>query len=42
MRSRFKPDRGLTSRMLATTFLLGLLYVVFTVVLIALIKSWAP
>ena len=41
MRSRFRPDRGLTSRMLLTTFLLGLLYVVFTVVLIALIKSWA-
>ena len=39
MRSRFTPDRGLTSRMLLTTFLLGLLYVVFTVVLIALIKS---
>ena len=39
MKSRFEPDRGLTARMLVTTFLLGLLYVVFTVALIALIKS---
>ena len=39
MKSRFEPDRGLTARMLLTTFLLGLLYVVFTVALIALIKS---
>jgi heat shock protein HtpX len=39
MRSRFAPDRGLTSRMLVTTFLLGLLYVVFTAVLIVLLKS---
>lgn len=39
MRTRFKPDRGLTGRMLATTFLLGLLYVVFVAVLIALTKS---
>jgi heat shock protein HtpX len=39
MRSRFAPDRGLTNRMLVTTFLLGLLYVVFTAVLIVLIKS---
>ncbi|MFL6051390.1 MAG: zinc metalloprotease HtpX [Actinoallomurus sp.] len=28
-RSRFAPDRGLTSRMLLTMFLLGLLYIVF-------------
>jgi heat shock protein HtpX len=28
-RSRFAPDRGLTSRMLVTMFLLGLLYVAF-------------
>jgi heat shock protein HtpX len=41
MKTRFAPDRGLTTRMLATTFLLGLLYVVFTVVLIALLKSAA-
>lgn len=39
MRSRFTPDRGLTNRMLVTTFLLGLLYVVFAVVLIVLLKS---
>ncbi|HET6293390.1 MAG TPA: zinc metalloprotease HtpX [Kribbella sp.] len=43
MRTRFKPDRSLTGRMLATTFLLGLLYVVFVAVLIAVTKSavWA-
>lgn len=39
MKTRFAPDRGLTGRMLLTTFLLGLLYVVFTVALIALLKS---
>lgn len=39
MKSRFSPDRGLTRRMLLTTFLLGLVYVVFTAVLIALLKS---
>ena len=39
MKSRFAPDRGLTVRMLVTTFLLGLLYVVFTAALIVLIKS---
>lgn len=39
MRTRFKPDRGLTGRMVATGFLLGLLYVVFVGVLIALTKS---
>lgn len=32
---RFRPDRGLTARMLFTVFLLGLLYVVFVAVLIA-------
>jgi len=37
--SRFAPDRGLNVRMLVTTFLLGLLYVVFTAALIVLIKS---
>ncbi|UBU16741.1 zinc metalloprotease HtpX [Nonomuraea gerenzanensis] len=36
MRTRFASDRGLTSRMVATMFLLGLLYVVFVGVLIAL------
>lgn len=39
MKSRFRPDRGLTRRMLWTTFLLGLVYVVFTAVLIALLRS---
>jgi heat shock protein HtpX len=43
MKSRFKPDRGLTSRMLITTFLIGLLYIAFTAVLLVLMKSalWA-
>jgi heat shock protein HtpX len=36
-RTRFPADAGLTSRMLGTMFLLGLLYVVFVVVLIALL-----
>ncbi|WP_445399138.1 zinc metalloprotease HtpX [Streptomyces sp. LE64] len=40
MRSRFAPDRQLTARMALTLFLLGLLYVVFVGVLIALLKSW--
>jgi heat shock protein HtpX len=39
MKTRFKPDRGLTSRMVVTSFLLGLLYVGFVAVLIALTKS---
>ena len=39
MRSRFQPDRGLTRRMLLTSFLLGLLYVVFAAVLVVLLKS---
>ncbi|MDX6262882.1 MAG: heat shock protein HtpX [Kribbellaceae bacterium] len=39
MKSRFKPDRGLTNRMVVTSFLLGLLYVGFVAVLIALTKS---
>jgi len=39
MKSRFKPDRGLTSRMVVTSFLLGLLYVGFVGLLIALTKS---
>ncbi|WP_433255185.1 zinc metalloprotease HtpX [Streptosporangium sp. CA-135522] len=34
--TRFAPDRGLTSRMVVTMFLLGLLYVVFVSVLVAL------
>lgn len=39
MKSRFRPDPGLTTRMLVTTFLLGLLYVVFAAVLLVLLKS---
>ncbi len=39
MKSRFKPDRGLTRRMVVTSFLLGLLYVAFVALLIALTKS---
>lgn len=39
MKSRFPPDRGLTGRMLLTTFLLGLLYVAFAALLVALLKS---
>ena len=39
MKSRFKPDRGLTRRMVVTSFLLGLLYVGFVALLIALTKS---
>jgi heat shock protein HtpX len=34
-RSRFAPDRGLTSRMLLVMFMLGLIYVVFVGILIA-------
>ncbi|MFG1944712.1 zinc metalloprotease HtpX [Nonomuraea sp. NPDC048826] len=36
MKTRFAPDSGLTRRMVATMFLLGLLYVVFVGVLISL------
>jgi len=39
MKTRFKPDRGLTNRMVVTSFLLGLLYVGFVAVLIALTSS---
>ncbi|HEV7213039.1 MAG TPA: zinc metalloprotease HtpX [Blastococcus sp.] len=39
MTSRFAPDRSLTRRMLLTTFLLGLLYVVFAAALLVLLKS---
>ncbi len=38
--SRFRPDRGLVTRMLVTVFLLGLLYVVFVGVLIAVNVPW--
>ncbi|WP_329002531.1 zinc metalloprotease HtpX [Kribbella sp. NBC_00709] len=43
MKTRFAPDRGLSSRMVITSFLLGLLYVGFVALLIALTKSavWA-
>ncbi|MGE7434238.1 MULTISPECIES: zinc metalloprotease HtpX [Kitasatospora] len=40
MTTRFRPDRQLTLRMLATLFLLGLLYVAFIAALIVLLKSW--
>ena len=39
-RTRFPADHGLTSRMVGTMFLLGLLYVVFVAVLIAILDSW--
>jgi heat shock protein HtpX len=39
MRTRFRPDRQLSARMLLTVFLLGLVYVVFVAALIALLKS---
>ncbi|NJP43790.1 zinc metalloprotease HtpX [Actinacidiphila epipremni] len=40
-RNRFAPDRGLTTRMVVTMFLIGLLYVVFAGVLLALLRgSW--
>ncbi|WP_433893922.1 zinc metalloprotease HtpX [Streptomyces sp. CA-111067] len=40
-RNRFAPDRGLTSRMVVTMFLIGLLYVVFVGALLALLRgSW--
>jgi heat shock protein HtpX len=40
MHSRFQPDRQLTTRMVLTLFLLGLLYVAFVAALIALLKTW--
>jgi heat shock protein HtpX len=40
-RSRFTPDRGLTTRMVGTMFLIGLLYVVFVGVLLVVLRgSW--
>ncbi|MET7639299.1 zinc metalloprotease HtpX [Streptomyces sp. NPDC005438] len=41
-RTRFAPDRGLTGRMVVTMFLIGLLYVVFMGVMIALFKGAWP
>lgn len=39
--SRYVPDRGLTARMVTTMFLIGLLYVVFVGVLLAVLRgSW--
>jgi heat shock protein HtpX len=38
-RTRFRPDRQLTTRMLITMFLLGLLYVAFAAALFVLLKS---
>ncbi len=38
-RTRFPPDRGLASRMLVTMFLLGLLYIVFVAILLAVSSS---
>ncbi|MDQ3886162.1 MAG: zinc metalloprotease HtpX [Actinomycetota bacterium] len=38
-RTRFPADRGLASRMLVTMFLLGLLYVVFVAILLAVSSS---
>ncbi|MFE1170951.1 zinc metalloprotease HtpX [Streptomyces sp. NPDC058773] len=41
-RTRFAPDRGLTSRMVTTMFFIGLLYVVVVGVLVVLLKgAWA-
>ncbi|WP_093658792.1 zinc metalloprotease HtpX [Streptomyces wuyuanensis] len=40
-RSRYAADRGLTTRMVTTMFLIGLLYVVFVGVLLAVLRdSW--
>ncbi|MGW8377818.1 zinc metalloprotease HtpX [Streptomyces sp. ODS28] len=40
-RTRFAPDRGLTTRMVTTMFLIGLLYVVFVGVLFVVMgKAW--
>ncbi|WP_331453736.1 zinc metalloprotease HtpX [Streptomyces sp. SS162] len=39
MRSRFEPDRQLTTRMVVTMFLLGLVYVGFVAALFALLDS---
>lgn len=40
-RTRYAPDRGLTSRMVVTMFLIGLLYVVLVgVLIVALGKAW--
>jgi heat shock protein HtpX len=40
MTTRFAPDKQLSARMGLTVFLLGLVYVAFIAILIALIRSW--
>ncbi|TDC62284.1 zinc metalloprotease HtpX [Actinomadura sp. GC306] len=40
-RTRYASDRGLTSRMLLTMFLLGLVYVVFVGAFIVFVPEWA-
>ncbi|MET9414196.1 zinc metalloprotease HtpX [Streptomyces klenkii] len=40
--TRFAPDRGLTTRMVSTMFFIGLLYVVFVGVLLALLRGAWP
>ncbi|MFB8177772.1 zinc metalloprotease HtpX [Streptomyces sp. NPDC055966] len=40
--TRFAPDRGLTSRMVATMFMIGLLYVVFVGALLVLLRGAWP
>jgi heat shock protein HtpX len=42
IRSRYAPDRGLTTRMVSTMFLIGLLYVVLVGVLLALLQGAWP
>jgi heat shock protein HtpX len=39
MRTRFRPDRELTTRMVVTVFLLGLVYVAFVIALTYLLRS---
>jgi heat shock protein HtpX len=41
-RNRFAPDRGLTTRMVVTMFLIGLLYVVFVGALLVLLRGAWP
>ncbi|MFE0426749.1 zinc metalloprotease HtpX [Streptomyces sp. NPDC058953] len=41
-RSRYAPDQGLTTRMVTTMFLIGLLYVVFVGVLLTLLRGAWP
>ncbi|WP_432012048.1 zinc metalloprotease HtpX [Streptomyces cucumeris] len=41
-RTRYAPDRGLTARMVTTMFFIGLLYVVFVGVLLALVRGALP